>query len=372
GAAAVADVPPARWGQLPSPSAVIRVSFWLSSLGAVLEALAAAAADAGVRPAVSGPAGAGALYACLDPATSHDAVARFVAGLRERIGRALGARGSRVGVVVLAAPPPVLEAVSAASTIPVTGCSPAVSWEATDAGREHAARGGEGLRALRVLPAGLPDLPAVGRGDGLAAGPDPPGEPDPRRRPAVRLRRRALRPLPGLHGLHDRLPVGRAVRPAHRGGPGMDRRGAILGARRRSRRAGADGAGPGGAGGHLLPVPVPQAAAGADRAAAGGAADGARPPAGPVQPAGTGLPRARGGAAAGPAGRFGGVGAAAARAGARARHPAGRGRHAHRVRAVGVLPAGERRGRPGARGRGLRRNHPARARLLRRAVTALR
>ena len=35
----------------------------------------------------------------------------------------------------------------------------------------------------------------------------------------------------------------------------------------------ADGAGAGGAGGHLLPVPVPQAAAGADRAAAGGAAD---------------------------------------------------------------------------------------------------
>ena len=39
--------------------AVIRVAFWVSSLGAVLEALAAAGADAGVRPAVSGPAGAG-------------------------------------------------------------------------------------------------------------------------------------------------------------------------------------------------------------------------------------------------------------------------------------------------------------------------
>ena len=38
--------------------------------------------------------------------------------------------------------------------------------------------------------------------------------------------RRALRPLPGLHGLHDRLPVGRAVRPAHRGGPGVGRGGA--------------------------------------------------------------------------------------------------------------------------------------------------
>ena len=139
GAAAVADVPPARWGQLPSPmssrgghgppgsgvspggrvsplaSTVIRVSFWISSLGAVLEALAAAGADAGVRPAVSGPAGAGALYVCLDSGTSHDAAARFVTVLRERIRGALGARG---GVVVLAAPPPVLEAVSATGTIP--------------------------------------------------------------------------------------------------------------------------------------------------------------------------------------------------------------------------------------------------------------
>ena len=86
---------------------------------------------------------------------------------------------------------------------------------------------------------------------------------------------RALRPLPGLHGVHDRLPVGRAVRPAHRGGPGVDRGGAILGPCGGGRRAGreADGKGPGGAGGHLLPVPLPRAAAGADRAAARGAAD---------------------------------------------------------------------------------------------------
>ena len=103
---------------LPSSSAVVRASFWVSALGAVLEALAAAAADAGVRPAVSGPAGAGVLYACLDPGTSEDAAARFVAVLRERIGgvpEALGARGS---VVVLAAPPPVLAAVPRTGTIP--------------------------------------------------------------------------------------------------------------------------------------------------------------------------------------------------------------------------------------------------------------
>ncbi len=118
GSAAVADVPPARWGQLPSPSAVIRVSFWVSSLGAVLEALAAAGADAGVRAAVSGPAGAGALYACLDPDTSHDAAVRFVAMLRERIGGDPSSLGARGGVVVLAAPPPVLEAVSATGSIP--------------------------------------------------------------------------------------------------------------------------------------------------------------------------------------------------------------------------------------------------------------
>ena len=86
--AAVADVPPARWGQLPSSSTVVRVSFWVSSLGVVLDALAAAGDDAGVRPAVSGPAGAGALYACLDPEASHDAAARFVTALRERIGSA--------------------------------------------------------------------------------------------------------------------------------------------------------------------------------------------------------------------------------------------------------------------------------------------
>ena len=79
GAAAVTEVPPVRWGQLPSATTVVRISFWVSSLGAVLEALAAAGADARVRQAVSGPACAGALYACLDPDSSADEAARFVA-----------------------------------------------------------------------------------------------------------------------------------------------------------------------------------------------------------------------------------------------------------------------------------------------------
>ena len=191
-------------------------------------------------------------------------------------------------------------------------------------------------------------------------------------------RRGALRPLPGLHGLHDRVPVGRAVRPAHRGGPGVDRGGAQVwrGVPSRGWRASAGRqrrAGPGRAGGHLLAVPLPPAAAGDDRAAAAGAADRARPAAGPQ-------PACRPGSPPCSARRCGWPRRAVSAAAARPLpervpalgHPAGGGRHAHRVRAVGVLPAGQRRDRPGARGRGLRRDHPARAGLLRRAVAALR
>ena len=72
--------------------------------------VAAAGEDAGVRPAVSGPAGAGALYACLDPGTSDADAARFVTMLRERVAGALGSGGPRGGVAVLTAPPAVLAA----------------------------------------------------------------------------------------------------------------------------------------------------------------------------------------------------------------------------------------------------------------------
>jgi len=110
GAVSAAETAPARWGVLPSSVTVVRVSFWVSSLGPVLDAVAAAGADAGVRPAVSGPAGAGALYACLDPGTSDTDAARFVTGLRERVAGALGSAGPRGGVAVLTAPPAVLAA----------------------------------------------------------------------------------------------------------------------------------------------------------------------------------------------------------------------------------------------------------------------
>jgi glycolate oxidase FAD binding subunit len=115
GSVAIAEAAPARWGHLPSPATVIRVSFWVSSLESVLDALADAGAVAGVRAAVSGPAGAGALYACLDPDTPDDAAIGFVTALRERLAGFLGARG---GVTVLAASPPALAAASASGTVP--------------------------------------------------------------------------------------------------------------------------------------------------------------------------------------------------------------------------------------------------------------
>jgi glycolate oxidase FAD binding subunit len=134
GSVGVLDSAPARWGTLPesvpsrgglggsSPRActVVRVSFWLSALGSVLGALAAAAADAQVHPAVSGPAGAGALYACLDPGVSDEAAVRFVTMLRERLlrGSLRDAQGLRVGVTVLAASPRVLAAAGAYGPVP--------------------------------------------------------------------------------------------------------------------------------------------------------------------------------------------------------------------------------------------------------------
>ncbi len=112
---AAADVPFLWRDQVPaagSPAVVARVTFWVSALTGVLEAIAAAGSDAGVRASVCGPAGAGMLYACLDPGTEPAASARFVTALRER------ASGPHGGVVVLAAPASVLAAVDAYREVP--------------------------------------------------------------------------------------------------------------------------------------------------------------------------------------------------------------------------------------------------------------
>jgi glycolate oxidase FAD binding subunit len=113
-AVAVADAPPPRWGQLPSRGTVIRVTFWVGRLDEVLEAVTAAGASAGARPGITGSAGAGALYACLDPGTEPGTAERFARALRDRLdasgGAAGGAAGPRGAVVVLAGPEPVMAA----------------------------------------------------------------------------------------------------------------------------------------------------------------------------------------------------------------------------------------------------------------------
>jgi glycolate oxidase FAD binding subunit len=110
GPVSVAETAPPRWGALPDSAIVVRVSFWVSSLGPVLDAIAAAGAAAGIRPAVSGPAGAGALYVCLDPGTSDADAVRFVTMLRDHVAGTLGSAAPRGRVAVLAAPPAVLAA----------------------------------------------------------------------------------------------------------------------------------------------------------------------------------------------------------------------------------------------------------------------
>jgi len=114
------EVPFRWWDMVPaagSPSTVVRVSFWLSRLADVLEALAAAGASAGLRPVVSGPAGAGALYACLDPGTPEEDTARFVLALRDRLS-ASGPEEPRGSVTVLAAPRSVMTAAGAYGPVP--------------------------------------------------------------------------------------------------------------------------------------------------------------------------------------------------------------------------------------------------------------
>jgi len=118
---------PFRWWEQDAesgpPGTVVRVTYWVRQLADVLDALARAGASAGIRPAVGGPAGAGALYARLDPAAEDDTAARFVGALRDRLsgvfaGSADGSGLSRGSMAVLAAPTAVLAAAGADQPVP--------------------------------------------------------------------------------------------------------------------------------------------------------------------------------------------------------------------------------------------------------------
>jgi glycolate oxidase FAD binding subunit len=142
-AVTISGTPPPGWGRLPlagtvdatMTGTVIAVSFWVSALPGVLTALAVAGAQAGVRVTVTGPAGAGLVYACLDPdcgldpGADHDAAAaRFVTAAREQL-TAAGGNAPRGSVTVLAGPGPVRAVAGAYGPVPGAALMTAVKGQ---------------------------------------------------------------------------------------------------------------------------------------------------------------------------------------------------------------------------------------------------
>ena len=210
---------------------------------------------------------------------------------------------------------------------------------------------------MRVLPPDVPHVPPVGRGDGLAPRPDPADGDRTGGRSAHLHHGRALRRVPGVHGLRDGVPLGGQVRPLDRSHPPAGRT-APPPIVRRSAVPRVD----------LRPLPVPTAPPGAAGAA-------------PLVPAARrGCFPAASGAVPPPAGPTAGDGVAAARPTDASARPARvhprPGRRAPergpalRLRPAGRLPRGERRDRSSPRGRRVRGRVPAGPGMLRRAVGA--
>ena len=93
------------WGDVGGGT-LIRVSCWVSALPTALDAVDAAAGETGLSPSISGSAGAGVLYLRAGPDAAAATAAGFVRALRAAL------RGQRGGVVVLAAPSAVGEALA--------------------------------------------------------------------------------------------------------------------------------------------------------------------------------------------------------------------------------------------------------------------
>jgi glycolate oxidase FAD binding subunit len=151
GGASVSPVPPAWWGRGAAAAAdgtVIRIAFWAAELAGVLRGVDAAAASAGLDPAVGGSAAAGVIYAAVDERAAPAAVAQFVLDVRAAVGNppaaGTGSATSRTGfpadqpaapaggppsrgsVVVLHAPAEVRAAVDVWGPVPSLGLMRAV------------------------------------------------------------------------------------------------------------------------------------------------------------------------------------------------------------------------------------------------------
>jgi glycolate oxidase FAD binding subunit len=125
GSISASPTPPPWWGRgaaaVPDGT-VIRVAFWAGALTEVLAAVDAAAAAAGLDPAVSGSAAAGVLYAAVDEQAGPAAVAQFIAALRAAVTGGWAVPGSRApGSVAQAGSPAAGPGTSSATGPPSPG-----------------------------------------------------------------------------------------------------------------------------------------------------------------------------------------------------------------------------------------------------------
>ncbi len=125
--------PPGWWrggAAAAADGTLIRVAFWAAELARVLGAVDAAAAAAGIDPAIGGSAAAGVLYAAVAEGAPASAVARFVSHLRAAVGSGggslPGAPPQRGSAVVLHAPAEVRAAVDLWGPVPGLGLMRAV------------------------------------------------------------------------------------------------------------------------------------------------------------------------------------------------------------------------------------------------------
>ncbi len=147
--AVVSPAPPPWWGQGAAACAegtVIRIAFWAGELVPVLAATDAAAAAAGLDPAVSGSGAAGVIYVAVDAGAEPAAVARFVAALRSGISGSLASGNPASGSPASGSP----ASGNPASGNPASG-NPASGNPASGDGASGAAGGGHHVRASAVV-----------------------------------------------------------------------------------------------------------------------------------------------------------------------------------------------------------------------------
>ncbi|HET9896344.1 MAG TPA: FAD-binding oxidoreductase [Streptosporangiaceae bacterium] len=143
--ATAAGEPPPWWGAAPVPyrdtgrgavpaGTLLQLAFWVRDLTDVLAALAAAARQAGLDPAVNGSAAAGVLGVALPADAEPDQAATFITRLRADLLRAgqagdPGHSQARASVVVRRAPAPVAERVDLFGPVPALAVMRAVKQQ---------------------------------------------------------------------------------------------------------------------------------------------------------------------------------------------------------------------------------------------------